>query len=103
MVGLLQTRILAGSDLWALPQDERNRVIYEQNRTRALSDVLAESAQVHARAMSLLDDLTDADLLEAARFKDMPADWLPWRIIAENTFEHYRDHAVIVRAWLDAH
>jgi hypothetical protein len=30
----------------------------------------------------------------------MPADWLPWRIIAENTSEHYRDHAAIVRAWL---
>jgi hypothetical protein len=103
MVGLLQTRVLAGSDLWALPQDERNRVIYEQNRSRALGDVLAESAQVHARMVRLLDGLSDADLLEAARFKEMPADWLPWRIIAENTFEHYRDHAAIVRAWLDAH
>jgi hypothetical protein len=100
MAGLLQSRVLAGSDLWALPQDERNRVIYEQNRTRALGDVLAESAQVHARVMSLLGGLTDADLLEASHFKEMPADWLPWRIIAENTSEHYRDHAAIVRAWL---
>jgi hypothetical protein len=101
MVGLLQSRVLAGSELWALPQDERNRVLYERNRGRALSDVLAESAQVHTRLMTLLGELSDADLTDASHFKEMPADWLPWRIIAGNTFEHYRDHAAVVRAWLD--
>lgn len=103
MVGLLQSRVLAGSDLWGLPQDERNHVIYERNQNRTPEDVLAESARVHTQVMHLLAGLSDEDLLEASHFKDMPADWLPWRIIAENTFEHYRDHAGVVRAWLDAH
>jgi Protein of unknown function (DUF1706) len=103
MVGLLRTRVLAGSDLWRLSQDERNRVIYERNHDRTLSGVLAESAGVHAQLVDLLDGLTDADLVEASHFKDMPADWLPGRIIAENTFEHYRDHAVVVRAWMGTH
>ena len=85
MVGLLQSRTLAGSDLWELPQEERNQAIYERHHDRALGDVLAESASVHALFMRQLAGLSDADLLEAAHFKDMPADWLPWRIIAENT------------------
>ncbi len=38
--------------------------------------------------------------VDAARFAGMPADWQPWKAIAGNTFEHYRDHGHGVRAWL---
>ena len=101
MVGMLRARELAGSDLWELPLEQRNRALFERQRDRPLAGVLAESAQVHAQLMSLLNEVTDMDLADATHFKAMPGEWTPWEVIASNTFEHYRDHTVVVGAWLD--
>src|SRR5690348_13967182 len=46
MVNLLQSRVLAGSDLWNLPDDPRNAAIYQQNRDRPLAEVQAEARAV---------------------------------------------------------
>jgi len=48
-----------------------------------------------------VQSLDDQDLHDPARFAGMPADWSPWRIIAGNSFEHYRAHASDLRQWLD--
>jgi len=101
MVGMLQARALVGSDLWDLSNDERNAIVYQQNRDRALADVLAEAQDVYRQLMSALESLSDEDLNDPSRFADMPADWEPWRVIAGNTYLHYADHATSLRAWLD--
>jgi hypothetical protein len=31
-------------------------------------------------------------LHDPGRFTDMPPDWLPWDLLAQNTYEHYQDH-----------
>ena len=41
MVGVLAGRALVGSDLWSLTNDERNEIVYQQNRDRPLDEVLA--------------------------------------------------------------
>ncbi|MDQ3927918.1 MAG: ClbS/DfsB family four-helix bundle protein [Chloroflexota bacterium] len=82
-----------GSELWDLPLQERNHTIYQSNRDRSLEDVLAESRQVYAELSELLEGLSEEDLTDPSRYKDMPDDWQPWRLIAENTYEHYHDHA----------
>jgi uncharacterized damage-inducible protein DinB len=102
MLGVLQQRALAGSDLWNLPQDERNRIIYEQNKDRSLADVWAESTRVHAELYALLEGLSEADLTQAASFQGMPPTWVPAEVLAGNTYEHYRAHAEVIRAWLDS-
>jgi hypothetical protein len=63
--------------------------------------VLAEARQAYAQVCELAQGLTDEDLNSAAHFKDMPSDWLPWQVLAGNTFEHYDDHAADIRAWLE--
>jgi hypothetical protein len=25
----------------------------------------------------------------------------PWQLLADNTYDHYRDHRSVLRAWLD--
>ncbi len=101
MVNLLHTRSLAGgSILWARPTDERNLAIYTENRDRPLHEVQTESVEVYAEFLALCETLIDGDLTTPARF-EMPPDWLPWRIFAENTYEHYRDHAEELRKWLE--
>lgn len=92
MVGIIQARALVGSDLWGLPTDERNAAIYAQNRERALDDVLAESRAVGAALLANVETLSDTDMVDPGRYRDMPDDWVPWQVFAQNTYEHYRDH-----------
>ena len=101
MVGVLRAHTLIGSDLWNLPHDERNAAIFEQNRHCPLSDVLADARQVFPQLVELVQSLDDQDLIDPSRFANMPADWQPWKIIAGNSFEHYRAHATELRAWLN--
>ncbi len=92
MIGLLETHVLAGSPWWLLPTDERNDKIYEQNKDRAAEDVLREAAETFPHLLRAIKGLADEDLNDPARFADMPPDWIPWRIIAQNTYEHYEVH-----------
>ncbi len=101
MVGVLRARALVGSDLWNLPLDERNAVIYEQNRHRSLDDVRTEAETVFQQLLEGLQDISDDELADPGRFRDIPAEWQPWKIMAENSFEHYRDHRSQIRAWRD--
>ena len=101
MVGMLQAQALIGSDLWELPQGQRNAVIFEQNRHRSLQDVLAEARLVNQGLFEALQSLPEEDLTDPGRFKNMPPDWSPGKIIAENSYEHYRAHAPSIEAWLN--
>jgi len=51
--------------------------------------------------LGLLEGLKDAELHDPARFNDMPTDWVPWRIIAGNTYLHYLDRAQDIQVWLE--
>jgi hypothetical protein len=42
--------------------------------------------------LKFLEELADDDLLHASHFREMPSDWIPWQVIASNTFEHYPVH-----------
>jgi hypothetical protein len=100
MVHVASERALAGSEWWEQPLDERNATIYAANRDRSLADVQEEAQQAHAALLAALEALEDADLNDARRFRDMPVDWLPWQVIASNTFEHYSGHAADLETWL---
>ena len=101
MIGMLQSRRLAGSELWDLPRDERNSKIYEQNLSANLVDVLAESKRIHAELCILIEGCSDEDLNMASMFKQMPPDWIPAEVIAGNTYEHYRDHSASIQIFLN--
>jgi hypothetical protein len=102
MVGILQTRALVGSSLWVLPNAERNAAIFDQNRNRSSSEVLSEAQRVYAELLQAAQSLAEEDLIDPSRYRDMPADWFPWKVLADNTYEHYAAHIPAIRAWLDA-
>jgi hypothetical protein len=101
MVGLLQARELAGSDLWSLPPDQRNAAIYELNKHRSLSDVRAEAQQIFDALMQLMGSIRENELLDPSHFAGMPPDWEPLKLIAENSYEHYAQHIPQLQAWLE--
>ncbi len=92
MVNVVTQRALLGSDWWNLTLDERNANIYHESQNLSLDECRVEAQQVHARLMSALGTLTTAELNDAAYFEQMPPEWLPWEVIASNTFEHYPQH-----------
>lgn len=53
MVNLLQAHVLAGSEMWGWPLDERNHAIYLANRERPLADILQQEQQIYIELASL--------------------------------------------------
>lgn len=102
MVGALQARALVGSDLWLRPLDERNQAIYEEYLDLPLESVRAEAQEVYRALLQEMERLSDEDLHDPGRFADMPADWRPWDLLADNTYRHYQDHYVSLQDWLQA-
>lgn len=98
--GILRERALRGSPWWALPHAQRNAHIHAQNQGRALAEILMEAEVAYAALLAALEAVTDDDLMDATRFAEMPASWQPWQVVAENSYEHYRQHAQEIRAHL---
>jgi hypothetical protein len=101
MVGLIEAHALVGSELWNLPTDERNVAIYEEFKELPLEQVLEESTQIYQQLIEVLPSLTDQDLTNPESFPNMPPDWQPWTIIAQNTYEHYQDHIDDLKRWME--
>jgi uncharacterized protein (TIGR03083 family) len=100
MIGMLKAKALEGSELWQLPQDERNVLIYEENRDRPLEEVLSEAEQIYNQLFEAIASLSEDDLSDPSHFRDMPSEWTPWDVIAGNTYEHYHQHIPDIREWL---
>ncbi len=99
VVGILRSHILGGSEWWNLPTEQRNQAIYDQNRNLPLAQVQSEAKTAYADLLAALGGVTMSDLHEASHFAQMPPDWLPWQIIAQNAYEHYLDHLGYVGEW----
>ena len=101
IVGVLTARAFVGSDLWALPLDERNAGVYEEIRNMTLEEVRAESARVFPQLLEQLEALPEDAYGDPSCFPGMPAEWEPWFIIAGNTFNHYPDHTQSLKQLLE--
>ena len=99
MVGMLWDRALVGSRLWDLPTtDERNAAILQENHPRPWSEVLAEARQVYQQLFEGVQSLTEEELVEPLLFTNMPEDWVPWQVIASNSYKHYLQHLPDLRS-----
>ena len=75
-------------------------LIFEANRDRPLKDVQSKAQMIYANLVDAIESLADEDLNNPANFRGMPADWIPWKIIAENAYEHYQQHLPDLQVWL---
>jgi hypothetical protein len=101
MLGLLRQRAMAGSTLWDLPTDERNKVIELQESQLSLDVLVADGKDVYTRLLEELQRLPEDAFHSAQYFDQMPAEWSPWEVIASNLFEHYLEHAGEIREILE--
>jgi uncharacterized damage-inducible protein DinB len=99
LVPVLRTHVLAGS-VWNLSDDERNEIEYQQQKDRPFHDIVNEERQAYTALLEVLQQLSDEDLNDPHCFKNMPAEWRPWQLIAGDSFKHYEDHMPSLREWL---
>jgi hypothetical protein len=92
MVNMLKLRKVAGSAWWDLPTEERNAFIKTEGQTISLLQAWRVEEQAFTDLLAQLQTLTDEELEQSHCFKEMPVDWIPWQVIASNTYEHYIEH-----------
>lgn len=92
MVGMLQARALTGSPWWDLPTDQRNAHIQAEAAELPLSAVLSYAEAAFRALLEALEALPEAALNDPASFANMPPEWIPGELIAQNTYEHYQEH-----------
>lgn len=101
IVTVLQEHVLAGSDLWNLTQEERNEAINKKYLNSSLKEVLAESKETIHRLLEAIQSLSQDELMNPRYYRNMPEEWVPWELIAENTYKHYQQHIHSLREWLE--
>jgi uncharacterized damage-inducible protein DinB len=62
LVSLMRTHVVAGSELWNLSDDERNEIVYQQNRERPLQEIRSQEQQAYADLLAAAQTLSDDDL-----------------------------------------
>ena len=92
MVGMLQAHALVGSPWWDLPTDERNAHIQAEAAALSVDAVLAVAEMAIRELLEALEALPEAALNDPASFANMPPEWMPGELLAQNTYEHYREH-----------
>jgi len=92
MVEMIKQRRLVGSPWWNLPLDDRNANIKQEGQSISLLQAWRLEEQAFTELQAQLQTLGDEELEDARFFKEMPADWKPWQVIASNTCEHYVEH-----------
>ncbi len=98
-------RVTVATHRDVLDVDERNALIYAENKDRPLSDILAEARRVHEQLYQLVKTLPEEDLFDSYRFERYVVPFwgrsLPlWECIAGDSYKHYAEHVANLRVWL---
>lgn len=100
MVNMLETMKLQGSPLWELGTDERNTRIQELHADLPWQQVIFDFEKIQPVLIELIEGLEEAALENPTYFNNMPEEWIPFEIIAGNTFEHYEHHIRDIKEFL---
>lgn len=91
-------------DHWIEPLtfDERNQILYDLHAGRTLDEVRAESRQIFDEMVTEAERLPEAFLLNPQHYNGVPEPLVPWEWIESESYNHYYQHADILREWLAA-
>lgn len=76
-----------------------NEHLYEEHKDRPLEAVLGDFHAAYRRLVAIVESMPEADLNDPQRF----AWWSHgpiWRSIAANSYEHFQEHAELIRTGL---
>ncbi len=89
-----------------LNADQRNVLIYQENKDRSLEEILAQARQVHDRLYQYVRLLPEAELFDPHRYEHYVLPFWEesrplWRCIASDSYAHYDEHTSNILAWLE--
>ncbi|MEE4194246.1 MAG: ClbS/DfsB family four-helix bundle protein [Anaerolineae bacterium] len=84
-------------EIWDLPTDDRNEIIYQMYKDLPLAEVKAIAQARYERMLAAIKQLEESDLTDPSRYAGMDAEWVPADILSQNTWLHYADHLVLIR------
>jgi len=79
--------------------DQVNAGIYEENKDRPLTEVLAEFQTSYQEVLRCTEATSEETLLQTGLFPAWGETPL-WEVVASNTYWHYQEHGEALRAWL---
>jgi uncharacterized damage-inducible protein DinB len=92
-------------ELTGVSDDERNARLYEQQRGRTLTDTLAFSRRTYQQLVEAIQALSDEEFKSTDGLGGrLHSFWVGrplWERLVGNVYEHYREHAPDLKAWLD--
>lgn len=86
-----------------LPFNERNEIVFQQNRDRPLAEVLADSRQAFERLLVGVQAHAEAFLIEPQQLEGVPQPITLWKMLQGDVYEHYGEHIPTIQEWLAAH
>ena len=98
---MLESRMLGGSDAWALPIHERNAAVHQEIKDFTPQEVRGCADRTYLELIEQLELLPEEAYADARYFQHMPGEWAPWKVIAGNTFKHYPKHLPAIRALIE--
>jgi hypothetical protein len=78
--------------------DQLNAQLYREQKDRPLERVLEDLHDVHLALLNRLEAFPEKALTDPRKYKWMRGEPLS-RMVAGDSFEHYREHAADIRAW----
>jgi|SRR5215472_9056930 len=76
--------------------DEVNERFYQENKDRLLADIVADFRIAYQRVLTTVEGMSEESLQAPFPWRQDVASL--WALIAEDTYEHYQEHAVMMRA-----
>ncbi len=89
-----------------LEVDQRNALIWKENKNRSLNEIIVESKYVYERLYELVKFLPERDLLDPYTYERFIVPFWNrsqplWQCIAGDSFEHYAEHTANIQRWID--
>jgi len=78
--------------------DQLNAQFYHEQKDRPLERILEDLHDVHLALLNRLETFPEKALIDPKKYKWMKGEPLS-RMVAGDSFEHYREHAADIRAW----
>jgi hypothetical protein len=80
--------------------DQLNERTYLENRDRPLAEVLADFHHSYQEVLAVVEAIPEEDMVDPNRFEWRAGTPL-WKMLAANTWWHYRMHDETIRSWLE--
>lgn len=100
---LLEGKSYTPTQLDMMHWEPRNTIIYEQNKSRTLDDVLKSSKDTFARLVAAVEAHDETFLFEPKTFEGAPGPVIPAEMIRSEVYDHYPQHIPSLTAWIESH